>query len=112
MVDWPSTLPQWLERDGFNEQEMDGVLHTSMETGAPKARPRYTATVVNITGMLKLTRADYDTLKAFYTANRATPFNWIHPVTGDPASMRFKSPPAYTSAGAEFRAQLSLEILP
>ena len=120
---WPASLPaRLLANPGATEQPPDVVLETQMDAGPPKARRRYTAGFRIVQGSLALTRAQYATLDDFYVntlQGGALPFDWIHPITSAPVTVRFMPLPN----GLRYRqtepdvvdliiAELQLRILP
>lgn len=117
MVAWPVSLPQKMESSGYNEKPRTGVVRTSMDVGAAKMRRRYTGIITDISGSIKLTRAQAGILDAFFKndlASGSLPFTWIHQRTGDAVTMRFVEPPQYApeARGLYWSASLTLEILP
>jgi hypothetical protein len=94
---WPAALPtRMAQNPGAIEQPPDLVLETQMDVGLPKARRRYTAGFRLVQGSLILTRAQRATLDDFYInvlQGGALPFDWIHPITGEPATLRFMPQP-------------------
>jgi len=120
---WPTSLPQrFLQDPGAIEQPPDVVLETQMDAGPPKARRRYTAGFRLVSGTIDLTHAQRATLDTFYVdtlQGGALPFDWIHPLTSQPATFRFLPQPN----GLRYRqkepdvvdlivADLQLRILP
>src|SRR5262245_53159663 len=94
---WPTSLPQrFLQDPGVLEQPPDVVLETQMDAGPPKARRRYTAGYRLVQGVIRLTHAQRTTLDNFYVntlEGGALPFDWIHPITTSPVTMRFLPQP-------------------
>lgn len=120
---WPASLPQRLQASpGATEQPPNVVLETQMDVGPPKARRRYTAGFRIVGGTLALTHAQRATLDAFFMdtlEGGALPFDWVHPITAEPATMRFMPQPGglkYTQAQPDvidhIIAELQLRILP
>ena len=116
MADWPSTLPQYLDVDGFSNTFQKGTIRSSIDAGPPKVRRRFSATTENITGSITIDKTQYSTLIDFYknTLYEGTlTFTWIHPITGNTVSMRFVQPPEIAPMNSlYFKATLTLEILP
>ena len=114
---WPYQLPQNLEITGYEETMPNTLVSTPMESGAPKRRQRYTASIRPIKGTIFLTSTTQrQTLIDFYVttlAGGSLTFSWVHPITGAAVTMAFSSPPKIASLGVSaFRAELSLEIRP
>ena len=116
MPSWPSALPQTLLVEGFQEEFPNTVLRTEMDAGPQEQRRRFTAAVTPIAGSLDLTKAELATLRTFFlddTKGGAVPFDWTHPVTDQPAWVRFAAPPSIRAAAPDgYRVALNLEILP
>jgi hypothetical protein len=113
---WPAGLPQKPLADGFSEQAQPIILRTDMDVGPAKMRRRYTSEV-RVYGMeMLLTTAQVATLETFYysTLDCVDPFDWLNHRTGAAATYRFRSPPAYSEAGAPgyWRTSLDLESFP
>jgi len=116
MATWPSTLPQYLEQDGFSIQQQDQTLRTPTDVGPVKVRRRFSAAVSKVQGQITVTPEQYTTLIDFFNNDcygGSIPFEWIHPITQATANFRFKQPPAIASkTGKYFTVKLDLEILP
>lgn len=117
MVSWPSLLPQKLHQQGFSISEKQGVIRSEVETGKPNQRLRTTAGPQEFTGRMYLNKGQYAELLKFWTnetAGGAVAFEWVHPVTQQPATIRFKAdnPPSIQPiAGDLFNVSLTLEII-
>ena len=115
-VDWPSSLPDNLLVDGYQETPPDLLIRTEMEEGPGKIRRWGTGNVREITGELILDLSEVDTLDDFYLntlKGGALRFNWNDPRSGDSVEMRFREQPEYSGlSGNIFRARLRLEIMP
>ena len=114
-IDWPSTLPDNLLRQGYEEQPPDLTVRTEMEEGPDKVRRWGTGNVRPIAGQLLLDSTQAETLDDFYlntTKSGALRWNWTHPRTGASAEFRFRERPSYTPVGVYWRVQLQLEIMP
>lgn len=64
-IDWPSTLPQSMEKTSYSLTPQSGVIRTDMETGYAKQRRRFTATVKTMSGATFI--MDKDQLDIFET---------------------------------------------
>ena len=116
MPAWPSTLPQDVLIDGYDEQVPETTLRTSMDAGPAKVRRRFSAGVRVFAVTVPLTRAEVETLDAFYLNDLqggALRFDWTSPRTGAPVQFRFLAPPRYApQSQADWLGQLQLEVLP
>lgn len=92
---WPSTL-QALPNEDYSQDIIDGVIRTSMDTGATQARPRYTRTRKSSTFTIWVTQAQYAIFMNFYDvtiAQGSLPFYWTNPITGATVIQKFKESP-------------------
>ena len=116
MATWPSTLPQYLEQDGFSIQQQDQTLRSPTDAGPVKVRRMFSAAVSKVQGQVTITPEQYTTLIDFFNNDchgGSIPFEWIHPITQATVNFRFKQPPAIASkTGKYFTVKLDLEILP
>jgi hypothetical protein len=93
-----------------------------MDAGPPKARRRFTAGFRMVGGSLALTHAQRATLDAFFLdtlEGGALPFDWVHPITSEPATFRFLRQPEglryrqnYPDTVNLIVAELQLRIMP
>ena len=94
---WPVTLPtRFQAQPGVVEQPPNVTIETAMDAGPPKMRRRFTAGDRIVQGALALTRTQRATLDTFFMdtlAGGSLSFDWIHPITGAPATMRFLQQP-------------------
>jgi hypothetical protein len=118
MATWPASLPQSLQVTGFQESYQNQVLRSEMEAGPPKQRRRFSATTDKVAGQIIVTKAQLSTFNSFWDgdiAGGALAFDWQHPITGNPASMRFVEPfnvRLAQGSNDEYVVELKLEILP
>jgi len=116
-MDWPATLPQYVDASGYSEKRGNAKLQTQMDSGPEQMRNLYTAVPVYFSVTTTLTSAQVSTLDEFYyitTKNGTLEFDWIHPRTYSEATMRFFGEPptiAYKAYDA-FTVSFSVEILP
>lgn len=92
VANWPSTLPQqWLAR-GFQYSSEGFAVRTAVDQGPPFQRPRYSVPAEVFAASIVVTKTQLDTFWTWYhsdLASGAMPFNHTHPLTGDPAVLRF-----------------------
>lgn len=116
MATWPTALSQCMEASGFQLSPVDTTIRTEMAVGVPKVRPRSTDAPEHFSGSILMQKSLYNTLNTFYKvdlANGSLPFDWVHPISGDPAKIRFRAPPGYAPAGGTlFQVSLQFEVLP
>ena len=117
MPAWPSTLPQLVAAQGYQESPPDTTLRSEMDAGPAKVRRRFSAGVRPLSVQLDLTAAEVETLDDFYRGDLqdgALAFDWVHPRTQAAVALRFLRPPAYRPLGSDaaWQAALQLEILP
>ena len=111
---WPDSLPK-ITSDTFAYAPLvDNVIESSVETGAPKRRRRFTYVPETLTGTLLLTGAQCATLRDFVatTLQDVLPFDWIDLRDRSAASYIFQKRPGYKQvvSGVDFW-QVSLELV-
>lgn len=96
---WPVALPTPLQAQAGYAPLADNTVSTSMETGAPKYRRRFTAMPETFAGAVRLTSAQCATLHAFVetTLKDVLPFDWIDFRSGVAATYVFRKRPSYTA---------------
>jgi len=118
MADWPSTLPQKIQQQNFQISAPEGAIRTDMETGKPFQRRRFTAAVQPFSAQIWVDATQYSTLIDFWRntlAMGALEFDWVHPITGDSATVRFiaNEPFSITAlSGDQYQVRMNLEIIP
>tara|TARA_Y100000114_G_C11702584_1_gene299185 strand:+ start:78 stop:443 length:366 start_codon:yes stop_codon:yes gene_type:complete len=121
MTSWPASLPQTVLASATRTRQA-GKIRSGMDTGAPKQRQRFTATVKNYDVEIIVTGAQLATFDTFYktTINNGTDsFTWTDPFTGASATLRFREEPSETVIKPDstannrlFKISLPLEELP
>lgn len=116
MAVWPPSLPQSPEGTGYHEQPPYHLIDTPVEVGPAKRRPRYTAGIRSFAVSLVLTAAEVAVLETFYrdtVLGGTDPFDWVHPRTQAPATLRFTEEPDCQAIGpSTYRVTVQLEIIP
>lgn len=112
---WPTSLPA-PRSDGSVKYAplVDNVASTSVETGAPKRRRRFTSVPDTMNGTLVLTGAQCTTLNAFVETTLADVgvFDWTDFRSGAAASYVFTKRPTFTQiAGSRGLWTVTLELL-
>jgi hypothetical protein len=112
---WPASLPAFVDQQGYSETLPDVNIESPMEAGPPKVRPRTTVNWTPFTMSMRLTRAQYDVFVGFFNGTLSygsRRFDWVHPYTRLPVTMRFrKPPPKFTPAGADMIATFQVDRL-
>lgn len=116
MAVWPGGLPATPLIDGYNEAEPDNRVRTEMAVGPPKMRRRATAGIRQFAIKLNLSKAQVETLSAFYRSTLSDgvlAFDFTHPRLGTTVSMRFAERPRYDVVDPQvgWRASFVLELL-
>lgn len=121
MATWPATLPQFGQL-GAQIAADDSVVRSSMDSGPPSRRNRFTAITKSVSYTMLLTGEQVTTLDDFFhdtLRNGALAFDWTDPRTDATVTIAFKKPPAYTGlAGSavpvdrKWSVEMSLEIQP
>ena len=116
MISWPSSLPQQLLTDGFEEQPPDLTVRTEPDEGPDKLRRWGTGNIRPVQGQQLMNGTQVQDLDDFYlTTTKAGTlrFNWDDPRGGSSVEMRFTERPTYAALGGDlYRVQLRLEIMP
>jgi hypothetical protein len=115
MADWPATLPQNFQVQGYQETGADNLLRTSMEVGPDKLRQRTTSNVRTVVGTMWLTPDQYTEFRTFYEVTHK--FGSLTFTKDDQHGVnrtwRFAAPPVYSTVGPEnWQVRLSLEEMP
>lgn len=92
---WPSTLPQYVLEQGYEEKLNDQTIETPMDVGPPKVRRRYTKQFRTFSLTVRLSPEQKATFESFWQdtlAGGSLPFDWVHPLTRDAMTFRFRAP--------------------
>lgn len=112
---WPQSLPQSFLIEGFNDNEPDTSITSSVSAGVPKKRQRYTAAATPVTGKMHMTTSQTQTLKEFYKdtlMGGSLTFELKHPRESGLQEFRFRRPPSYEPVGIDWKVTLELDWLP
>jgi len=113
---WPATLPQYVDRPGYQSGTGDGRLRSQTETGIPKVRRRFSAVTRPLSVKMYLSAAQLDIFKAFYSTTLvegSLPFQFPSSEGGDPLICQFgQNTPTWVPQGVEWIVTLDLVILP
>jgi len=95
---WPATLPQPIQDNTAQYAPLvDNQIRTSMETGAPKSRRRFTYVPETFNCTLKLTGAQVTALRTFVetTLQDVDYFDWLDFRTMATATYQFTKRPTF-----------------
>lgn len=112
---WPAELPQKFDESGFSEEFGNNVITTEMDSGPPKKRRRFTASVDKISGKMYMTQSQANTLETFYKttcADGSIDVEMLHPRTGSSVILQWDAPPAITPAVSGVYVSLSFKVMP
>ncbi len=117
MPAWPSTLPQKVEPDRYQEGFAVTVVRSPTDTGHTKRRQRFLDGPRLLTVSIPMDDAELLTFNAFYEddiAHGALSFTFPHPRLGTTVTVAFKEDPEpITPEGAlTYIVVMKLEILP
>ncbi len=116
MENWPVSLQQKLDAEGFSHQFGTTTIRTDMDIGPAKVRSRFTDAVDVYSSSIIITFDEYTTIRTFYKTllnNGTLPFTYLDPFTGEEQVFRFLSAPTFAALGGRaFKVALSLEKLP
>jgi hypothetical protein len=105
-VVWPASLPEYVLEGGYSEQLPRNTVETEMESGLPKVRRRFTKVFRKFQATMILDQSQAVVFEAFYfttCASGTIPFEWVHPRTRAPMSLRFtQPPPSFTPFGGHY----------
>lgn len=100
---WPAELPQFVSEQGFSESLPNLRLESSVDTGEPKVRRRFTKNLRAVQWSIQCDadqRAAFDTFYLDTLKGGILPFQWVNPLTQAAAEFKFRgSPPTYTAFG-------------
>jgi hypothetical protein len=103
---WPATLPQYVLESGYQEQFPKNAVETEMESGPTKVRRRFTQVFRKFTVSMIMDEAQAAIFETFYfttCASGTIAFDWVHPRTRAPMSLRFTgSPPSFSPFGGNY----------
>jgi antitoxin component of RelBE/YafQ-DinJ toxin-antitoxin module len=113
---WPTTLPSFVLEQGFQENLPDNNLESSVDAGQAKIRPRFTAQFQRFVLQVQMDQAQSAVFRVFFNSTLNTgslPFDWVHPMTRQAATFRFRKPaPQASSQGGIYSVwTLNLELL-
>lgn len=116
MLNWPSTLPQQLDFNGYSAMAKPNAVSDSPEIGEPLVRARFTGEVDDISGKLILDGEQLRTLDEFWRyglKSGSLPFRWDHPENGLAAEAHFLGrPPRRQAVGPNlFDVELSIQFI-
>lgn len=118
MVDWPASLPQYLNRRGANFKIPDNRLRSQVDVGVPKMRPLQALNVRPLSGFMVMTLQQTLDLETFVedTLNGGTAaFNFPDPRRpGQILKVRFADelPEASHRQGTDYIVPIKLEVMP
>lgn len=113
MANWPSTLPEYPNQQGYSRVMRPNVLRSQMGYGPAKMRRRTTGNLYQVTMSFWLDQAQLEILNQFYDDNMAITWTWVDFgfVPAVVARYRFLSPPSVTPLGANhWSVNLTLEM--
>lgn len=99
----------------YAEAVQDPTIRSEMDTGPPKVRRRWTATITTLSASWRVTGEVLENFLAWYRSAISygtTPFSWTHPRTGDPVTARLVGPPRWSPADGRWLLELTVEVLP
>lgn len=119
MPEWPTDLPFFTSRPGYQRSGPQGhILRSEMDVGPPKRRRRTSAAPEAFSGKIeRLTQVQLATFKQFYRVTLgggALSFDAADPMTGETRTYAFDGPYTVGAHRNKVDATLSakLEVLP
>lgn len=116
-VQWPHELQMLIPEDTYKEAFAKVMIRTTMDTGRPKRRRRFTAAIKTLEFDLIFTGSELDRFIVFFEdeiSGGATSFELVHPRTAAICTVAFsKEPDPAMKAGSDiYRVPVNLDILP
>lgn len=118
MPTWPTSLPQYVLEQGYNEQLPDQTVETQMDTGPVKVRRRFTVAPRRFGVVVVMDPDQIAVFEEFYgdtLAGGSLSFDWVHPRTRVSKTFRFRKPPpsinSLGNGGLDMRVTFALETL-
>lgn len=115
LVVWPPGLPQAVSWKNYREVFPDATHRTQNDAGPDKIRRRTTSGLRNLYINVTLTDTQLPLFNTFFdvmTAKGSRQFDWVHPRSGLPVTMRFVAEPQISVVGgATYRASFQVEVL-
>ena len=118
-IDWPSTLPQDLLREGYQEAIPDNRISDNFDIGPAGRRRRSTATPFSVTGKMLMSTAQWEDLKEFCVntiVGMSLPFGFPEHGVSTPSEwlVRFVEAPSRSAISVEgyWEVSIQLEVLP
>lgn len=115
MATWPAGLPQ-KQFSGLVEKRQNVQLRSTMDTGAPKKRKRFTAALRNFNIPIVFSMAEKVIFSAFYIdtlGEGVLSFDWTDPDDDSTTiSFGFTDSPSLNKNGGTWTGSLPLEIIP
>jgi hypothetical protein len=113
---WPSTLPQFALRDGYQSGTGDGRLRSDTDAGIAKVRRRFSYVPRPLSLSTLMTNDQLDTFKTFYDdtlQGGVLPFQVFSAEGADPIVVQFgQNAPTWVPNGIDWTVTLDLVILP
>ena len=108
---WPASLPQFPDRDGFQES-WDGIIaEQEVDTGHEQTRPRFSNPVDEYQVRFMIDRTQRATLRAFWRDELkagALKFSAPNPITEDLDTFKIRGGLNITPVGVHFRVAFTL----
>lgn len=82
-IDWPTTLPQKYQHNGFSRGRQGNLLRTEMDSGRPKVRRLFTAVSTYFTGTMVMDGTQLSAFETFFDdvlGSGALTFNFPNPL--------------------------------
>lgn len=118
--EWPASLPQVFQSNGFRMTTLDNRIFSRNEVGPPNVRPRASGRYRNVTGRMLFTAAQRDTFWDFYyddLASGSLSFDLPDPYDPEVEVIRVRyskdGPPSEETDGADnWFIAMSLDVMP
>ena len=114
-IEWPGTLPQNIEQNGYKEGNIDNLINSPMNMGPYKSRRRSTEAYQPLSASMVMSTAQRDEFYTFYKTeiySGALSFLFPKPgVVGSTIETKITTFSFAPISGSQWRITLSLVVL-
>lgn len=115
MIQWPASLPEFPERDGYQENWGEAIVEQNVDSGHTQTRPRFTAVIDEYRVSIPMDGTQVETFRTFWTDDLkfgALRFEWSNPRTGVAEEYKIAPSPRVVPFGVEWRVQMTVRRMP
>lgn len=100
---WLDSLQDYPNMD-YTEEWSDGVIRSNPDVGASMSRPRFTRTRIKSSLTIWVDKDLYKEFSDWYDfelGQGSLPFDWLKPISREPITLKFMSPPSISYVGTQ-----------